>query len=690
MRYLLLIILGLLSIWDTVSGATFPFTDVKESDAYYDGVRDLYEYGIISDDGTGLFRPSEAITRDMFVGLSISVSCQKCLSPSIEDILHYSMSPFIDLEKRNPYFYCIAWASEKNIVLGYTPDTSGKSTCQNGKSYSSNTFCAENRTSRIEAVAMLLRQAKLWDDTKNQSFTKTREIVDVSTYWYGYAEKWISAGILTLWSDKRVRPDESITRWEFAMMAGKILNFNQCSLLESGNRSWFWSENTWFWWTNENAIVGMIGARSASGSTISSSRFSVGDGTVLIPITSSGSWNYRWKATDPLTGDIISSMSPSLPIDLLSGGKWIIELDIIDRSTGEIVSHPTRSIFIDGENARNPQGGIELRADPISGRTDTPINFETIFSRGEKKDGATYSWDFGNGTSSSNPWDTSHTYKSPGIYEARVTLTNPDGTSYTDSIAINILDSSFTSNTVPKTDTLSVSLESAPLINSLDTPIDFRSYISGGSGNISYYWDYGDGSTSTKFGDGNHTYTSAWIYTVTLIATDALGNRARSDIIIEVTGSRDTDRDGVDDSIDRCLLIQWQIDNFGCPKIETGIYNTLLSWKLWNTPTGLSIIDTDRDGIGDERDACRYIPWVSEYDGCTGPSYFDTITRNICVEREFQSRWLIIATPVCNVCPCENTITLLESARKCDIFFPAILSPDRKNIYSRGKLYQIQ
>jgi S-layer homology domain len=108
MRFILLVILGLLSIWDTVSGATFPFTDVKESDKYYDGVRDLYEYGIIFDDGTGLFRPSEAITRDMFVGLSISVSCQKCLSPSIDDILHYSISPFIDLEKRNPYFYCIA------------------------------------------------------------------------------------------------------------------------------------------------------------------------------------------------------------------------------------------------------------------------------------------------------------------------------------------------------------------------------------------------------------------------------------------------------------------------------------------------------------------------------------------------------------------------------------------------------
>jgi hypothetical protein len=147
----------------------------------------------------------------------------------------------------------------------------------------------------------------------------------------------------------------------------------------------------------------MIGAKSASGSTISSSRFSVGDGTVLIPITSSGSWNYSWKATDPLTGDIISSTSPTLPIDLLSGGKWIIELDIIDRSTGEVVSHPTRSIFIDGENTRNFQGGIELRADPTSGTINTPIDFKTIFSNGEKKDGAIYRWDFGDGTSSSVP-----------------------------------------------------------------------------------------------------------------------------------------------------------------------------------------------------------------------------------------------------------------------------------------------
>ena len=69
------------------------------------------------------------------------------------------------------------------------PDQTGKSTCQDGQKFSSSTFCEKNRTSRIESVAMLLRQANLWNDTLNNNYSKKIEISDVSPYWQGYAEK---------------------------------------------------------------------------------------------------------------------------------------------------------------------------------------------------------------------------------------------------------------------------------------------------------------------------------------------------------------------------------------------------------------------------------------------------------------------------------------------------------------------
>lgn len=58
-------------------------------------------------------------------------------------------------------------------------------TCEDGNTYTSNPFCANNSITRIEAVAMLLRRANLWNDTLNsQNFSHQETITDVSTYWY--------------------------------------------------------------------------------------------------------------------------------------------------------------------------------------------------------------------------------------------------------------------------------------------------------------------------------------------------------------------------------------------------------------------------------------------------------------------------------------------------------------------------
>ena len=59
---------------------------------------------------------------------------------------------------------------------------------------------------------MLLRQTKLWDDTKNQNVEKTMNISDVSEYWYGYAKKAVEAGIVFLGPNNTFSPERPITR----------------------------------------------------------------------------------------------------------------------------------------------------------------------------------------------------------------------------------------------------------------------------------------------------------------------------------------------------------------------------------------------------------------------------------------------------------------------------------------------
>ena len=45
----------------------------------------------------------------------------------------------------------------------------------------------------MEAAAMLLRQANLWNEDLNKTLSKTIVINDISDYWYGYAVKGINA-----------------------------------------------------------------------------------------------------------------------------------------------------------------------------------------------------------------------------------------------------------------------------------------------------------------------------------------------------------------------------------------------------------------------------------------------------------------------------------------------------------------
>jgi S-layer homology domain len=146
---------------------------------------------VISDNGDHLFRPNDPMTRDFYVSLAVGVGCKKCETPSASDIMRYQNSPFVDLSKMNPYYYCIAYAADEGITQGYPINTSGVASCEKSTtSYTSPPFCGNNSISRIEAVAILLRRANLWNENLNSAnFEKTLTITDVSSYWFGYAQK---------------------------------------------------------------------------------------------------------------------------------------------------------------------------------------------------------------------------------------------------------------------------------------------------------------------------------------------------------------------------------------------------------------------------------------------------------------------------------------------------------------------
>lgn len=168
-----------------VFAVDLPFTDVSPSDDYYADLVSLYERGVIPDSSNKRFNPSSLINRDDFVSIVVGVGCKKCLSPSFDDIIKYNTLPFVDFARENPNFYCVSYAKEQKIVEGYVVGSDGSSKCESGDTFKETPFCANNKITRIEAAAVLLRQAGLWDNTRNTTnFERKISFTDVSDSWY--------------------------------------------------------------------------------------------------------------------------------------------------------------------------------------------------------------------------------------------------------------------------------------------------------------------------------------------------------------------------------------------------------------------------------------------------------------------------------------------------------------------------
>ena len=123
-------------------------------------------------------------------------------------------------------------------------------------------------------------------------------------------------------------------------------------------------------------------------------------------------------------------------------------------------------------------------------------------------------WDFGDGTTSTEQNPT-HTYSSDGTYHVTFTVTDNDGDTGTMTQEIEI--------------TIYQELNWPPTVvfgyssNEYNRELQFSSYYYDSDGYItSWYWDFGDGTTSTEQ-NPTHTYSSDGTYHVTLTVTDNNG-----------------------------------------------------------------------------------------------------------------------------------------------------------------------
>ena len=183
---------------------------------------------------------------------------------------------------------------------------------------------------------------------------------------------------------------------------------------------------------------------------------------------------------------------------------------------------------------------------------------------------STYLWDFGDGTTSTaqNP---QHTYTSTGRFYITLKATGNGVTSEVTDF-IDIL-----SSPLPALACFSLEYD----FNYVDEEIQFTNCSLNAN---SYYWDFGDGTTSTE-ASPIHIYDAPGNYTITLTA-DGVNSSDQASLIQEVIYSTDLDllvmyNDGTDDPVYDC---------------DMTLYTTENDWINFTNPVNADPLVTDANG----------------------------------------------------------------------------------------------
>jgi PKD repeat protein len=149
---------------------------------------------------------------------------------------------------------------------------------------------------------------------------------------------------------------------------------------------------------------------------------------------------------------------------------------------------------------------------------------ETVNFYGSATGGAppySYSWNFGDGSPTSNLQNPTHSYSTTGTKTVVLTVTDSCSSTDTDTIQI----------TVNPPLTCSAN---GPYSGYVNQAIQFTGTASGGIPPYSWSWTFGDTGTSTQQ-NPTHTYTGTGTFTVTLTVTDSQSNVCNDGTTAEVT-----------------------------------------------------------------------------------------------------------------------------------------------------------
>jgi len=163
-----------------------------------------------------------------------------------------------------------------------------------------------------------------------------------------------------------------------------------------------------------------------------------------------------------------------------------------------------------------PRPEVFVIAQPPSGCAPLSVTFSDSIALSGDISILGRSWVFGDGAAGAGVTP-AHVYTSAGIFTVSVALTTNYSSCNVTQVFPNLVkvgvkpNANFTASPAP------------PVACQPPLTVSFTNTTSGGSGTLTYRWDFGNGDTSILVNPPAQTYTQLGTYTVTLTATDTVG-----------------------------------------------------------------------------------------------------------------------------------------------------------------------
>ena len=227
-------------------------------------------------------------------------------------------------------------------------------------------------------------------------------------------------------------------------------------------------------------------------------------------------------------GDGTSSTATNPSKTYVLAGTYTPTLTVTDNS-GAVVTASTATITIDPNQAPTAAAA----GTPTSGIEPLVVNFSSAGTGDADGSIVSHNWDFGDGSPDATTANASHTYTTPGTYEATLTVTDDFGTTDTATVTtvVNL-------NQVPVA-AIGAGPQAGP--RPLVVSFDGTSSVDPEAGPLTYAWNFGDGGSSTAAAP-QHTY-AVGTYTASLVVTDS-GGKVSSPATVSITVYVDDDGDG--------------------------------------------------------------------------------------------------------------------------------------------------